>query len=40
MHLDVVELRRFYTSTNLGRLARDSIRERLRALWPSVRSLL
>ena len=39
MHLDVVELRRFYTSTALGRLARESIRERLRSLWPSVRGM-
>lgn len=39
MHLDVVELRRFYTSTGLGRLARESMRERLRALWPSVRGM-
>ena len=37
MHLDVVELRRFYTSTQLGRLAQREIRERLRALWPNVK---
>lgn len=39
MHLDVVELRRFYASTHLGRLARESMRERLRALWPDVRGM-
>ncbi|MEM9063126.1 MAG: methyltransferase domain-containing protein [Pseudomonadota bacterium] len=37
MHLDVVELRRFYTSTQLGRLAQRAIREQLRALWPNVK---
>ncbi len=37
MHLDVVELRRFYTSTQLGRIAQRAIRDRLRALWPSVK---
>jgi len=37
MHLDVVELRRFYTSTQLGRIAQRAIGERLRALWPSVK---
>lgn len=37
MHLDVVELRRFYSSTQLGRLAQRAIRERLRALWPNVK---
>lgn len=37
MHLDVVELRRFYTSTPLGRLARRAIADQLRALWPNVR---
>lgn len=37
MHLDVVELRRFYSSTQLGRLAQRTIRERLRALWPNVK---
>ena len=37
MHLDVVELRRFYASTELGRMARRAIRERLRAIWPNVK---
>ncbi len=39
MHLDVVELRRFYASTHLGRLARESVGERLRRLWPAVRGM-
>lgn len=39
MHLDVVELRRFYASTHLGRLARESVRDRLRRLWPDVRGM-
>lgn len=37
MHLDVVELRRFYSSTQLGRMARRAIRERLRKMWPNVK---
>lgn len=37
MHLDVVELRRFYSSTQLGRMARRAIRERLRTMWPNVK---
>jgi len=37
MHLDVIEMRRFYTSTQLGRFAQRLIRERLRALWPNVK---
>ena len=37
MHLDVVELRRFYSSTQLGRMVQRALRERLRALWPNVR---
>lgn len=37
MHLDVVELRRFYTSTQLGQLAQRAIREQLRDLWPNVK---
>lgn len=39
MHLDVVELRQFYASTHLGRLAREATRERLRQLWPDVRGM-
>ncbi|MEM1160617.1 MAG: methyltransferase domain-containing protein [Pseudomonadota bacterium] len=38
MHLDVVELRRFYASTQLGRMVQRTVRERLRTLWPSVKS--
>ncbi|MEM1300254.1 MAG: methyltransferase domain-containing protein [Pseudomonadota bacterium] len=37
MHLDVVELRRFYSSTRLGRLAQHTLRTRLSELWPNVR---
>lgn len=34
MHLDVVELRKFYHATGLGGLVERSLRERLRAMWP------
>lgn len=37
MHLDVVELRRFYSSTQLGRIAQRAIGDQLRALWPNVK---
>ncbi|MEM7057468.1 MAG: class I SAM-dependent methyltransferase [Pseudomonadota bacterium] len=37
MHLDVVELRRFYTSTQLGRMTQQTIRARLKTFWPNVR---
>ena len=37
MHLDVVELRRFYTSTQLGQMAQRVLRSRLRELWPNVK---
>ena len=37
MHLDVVELRRFYSSTQLGRIAQRTLRDSLRALWPNVK---
>lgn len=39
MHLDVVELRRFYASTPLGHMVRRAVRERLRALWPDVKGM-
>ncbi len=39
MHLDVVDLRKFYYGTGLGRLARAMLRARLRALWPDVRGM-
>ena len=37
MHLDVVELRQFYSSTQLGRLVQRAMRERLRAFWPNLK---
>ena len=37
MHPDVVQLRKFYYRTALGRAAQKAIRRRLRVLWPSVR---
>lgn len=37
MHLDVLELRKFYSSTPLGRMARLTLRAKLRSLWPNVR---
>ena len=36
MHLDVVELRRFYYTTDLGRMVQRVLRARLRALWPDI----
>lgn len=36
MHQDVLDLRGFYRSTQLGRMVRRVLRERLRALWPDV----
>ena len=36
MHLDVLELRRFYYATSLGRLVQRMVRERLRSLWPDI----
>ncbi|MEM9781937.1 MAG: methyltransferase domain-containing protein [Pseudomonadota bacterium] len=39
MHLDVVELRRFYDSTRLGALVRRVLSERLRTLWTDTRGL-
>ncbi|MEL7138844.1 MAG: methyltransferase domain-containing protein [Pseudomonadota bacterium] len=38
MHLDVVELRRFYYATRLGRLVQQVLTARLRALWPSTQA--
>ena len=37
MHLDVVELRRFYYATRLGALARRVVSDQLRALWPDLK---
>ncbi|MEL6267912.1 MAG: methyltransferase domain-containing protein [Pseudomonadota bacterium] len=36
MHLDVVELRRFYYTARLGRLVQRVLTDRLRGLWPDV----
>ena len=36
MHLDVVELRSFYYTTDLGRMVQRVLRARLRALWPDI----
>lgn len=37
MHLDVLELRKFYSTTQLGRMTQRVLRERLRTLWPNVK---
>ena len=37
MHLDVLDLRRFYYRTRLGRAAQKAIRDRLVSMWPEVR---
>ncbi|MGM0586464.1 MAG: class I SAM-dependent methyltransferase [Pseudomonadota bacterium] len=37
MHIDVVDLRRFYYRTSLGRAAQRSLQLAVRALWPEVR---
>ncbi len=39
MHLDVVDLRKFYYGTGLGRIAQACIRDRLHKLWPNVRGM-
>ncbi|MBK0399651.1 methyltransferase domain-containing protein [Limibaculum sp. M0105] len=39
MHLDVVDLRKFYHSTPLGRMVQRSLRERLATLWPDTRGM-
>ena len=36
MHLDVVELRSFYYTTQLGRMVQRVLRARLRAMWPDI----
>jgi len=36
MHLDVVELRRFYYTTQLGRMVQRVVRDRLRSMWPDI----
>lgn len=37
MHLDVLDLRRFYYRTRLGRAAQRAVRERLVAMWPEAK---
>ena len=37
MHLDVLDLRRFYYRTRLGRAAQKAMRDRLVSMWPDVR---
>jgi SAM-dependent methyltransferase len=39
MHLDVVELRSFYYTTQLGRMAQRMVRARLREMWPDIHGL-
>ncbi|MDT8346149.1 MAG: hypothetical protein RQ752_17120, partial [Thermohalobaculum sp.] len=39
MHPDVVDLRKFYTATPLGRMVQRSLRERLAAMWPDTRGM-
>jgi len=37
MHLDVIDLRKFYYTTRLGRLAQRALRDQLRRIWPDVK---
>ena len=39
MHPDVVELRRFYYTTQLGRMVQRVLRGRLRAMWPNTKGM-
>lgn len=39
MHLDAVDLRRFYYRTRLGRVAQGALRAALRELWPDVKGM-
>ncbi|HEY5597224.1 MAG TPA: hypothetical protein VIK47_00340 [Kiloniellales bacterium] len=39
MHLDVVELRSFYYTTQLGRMAQRMVRARLREMWPDIHGM-
>lgn len=39
MHLDVIDLKRFYYRTRLGRVVQRSIRREVAAFWPETRSL-
>lgn len=36
MHLDVIELRKFYYTTRLGRMTQRVLRQRLRGMWTNV----
>ncbi|MEL6954194.1 MAG: methyltransferase domain-containing protein [Pseudomonadota bacterium] len=36
MHLDVLDLRKFYYRTRLGRIAQRAVRERVAQIWPSL----
>ncbi|MEL7183653.1 MAG: class I SAM-dependent methyltransferase [Pseudomonadota bacterium] len=38
MHLDVVDLRKFYYRTRLGRAAQKAVRDRLLAMWPEAKA--
>ncbi|MEM9431572.1 MAG: methyltransferase domain-containing protein, partial [Pseudomonadota bacterium] len=40
MHLDVVDLRSFYYSTKLGRMAQSLLQSALRRLWPDTRGMV
>lgn len=37
MHLDVIDLRRFYYRTPLGRIAQKAVRERMVEMWPTAK---
>ena len=39
MHLDVLDLRRFYYRTRLGRAAQKAIRDRLTSMWPETKGM-
>ena len=39
MHLDVVQLRRFYYETRFGRVAQRNLQDALRAMWPDTRGM-
>jgi SAM-dependent methyltransferase len=39
MHLDVVELRSFYYTTQLGRMVQRMVRARLRDMWPDIHGM-
>lgn len=39
MHLDVVDLRKFYERTPLGHVAKIALRQAVRTIWPDVRGM-